>query len=49
MVALFIVGTSEYAVVWLGTDWDHEVEKGVQRNNQEMMYEVTRTAAEVNA
>jgi len=49
VVALFIVGTSEYAVVWLGTDWDHEIEKGVQRNNQEMMYEVTRTAAEVNA
>lgn len=49
VVALFIVGTCEYAVVWLGTDWDHEVEKGVWRNNQEMMHEVTRTASEVNA
>jgi MATE family multidrug resistance protein len=48
-VALFIVGTCEYAVVWLGTDWDHEVEMGVCRNNQEMMHEVTRTASEVNA
>jgi MATE family multidrug resistance protein len=49
VVALFIVGTCEYAVVWLGTDWDHEVEMGVCRNNQEMMHEVTRTASEVNA
>jgi MATE family multidrug resistance protein len=49
VVALFIVGTSEYAVVWLGTDWDHEVEKGVWRNNQEMMYEVTRTASEARS
>lgn len=49
VVALFIVGTCEYAVVWLGTDWDHEVEKGVLRNNQEMMYEVNGRVSEVNA
>jgi MATE family multidrug resistance protein len=49
VVALFIVGTCEYAVVWLGTDWNHEVEKGVLRNNQEMMHEVTGTVSEANA
>ncbi|KAI0087217.1 MATE efflux family protein [Irpex rosettiformis] len=35
VVALFIVGIGEYAVVWLGTDWDKEVEKGVERNREE--------------
>ncbi|KAI0276198.1 MATE efflux family protein [Russula aff. rugulosa BPL654] len=49
VVALFIVGTCEYAVVWLGTDWDHEIEKGVWRNNQEMMYEVNGRVSEVSA
>ena len=49
VVALFIVGTCEYAVVWLGTDWDHEVEKGVLRNNQEMMYQVNGRVSEVSA
>ena len=49
MVALFIVGTCEYAVVWLGTDWDHEVEKGVLRNNQEMMHQVSGRVSEVSA
>lgn len=48
-MALFIVGTCEYAVVWLGTDWDHEIEKGVLRNNQEMMYEVNGRVSEVSA
>lgn len=36
VVALFIVGSCEYGVVWLGTDWEHEVERGVKRNNPEM-------------
>ena len=49
VVALFIVGTCEYAVVWLGTDWDHEVEEGVRRNNQEMMYQVNGRVSEVSA
>jgi len=31
VVALFIVGLSEYGVVWLGTDWDREIEKASQR------------------
>jgi MATE family multidrug resistance protein len=47
-VALFIVGTCEYGVVWLGTNWEHEVEKGVLRNNPEMC-EVVVTATEVSA
>lgn len=36
--ALFVVGTCEYAVVWLGTDWEHEVVKGIKRNNPELYY-----------
>ena len=35
MVALFIVGLSEYAVVWLGTDWEKEVQRGIERNQAE--------------
>ncbi|THU97692.1 MATE efflux family protein [Dendrothele bispora CBS 962.96] len=35
VVGLTVVGLSEYAVVWLGTDWEREVEKGVQRNAEE--------------
>ncbi len=33
VVALFIVGTGEYVVVWLCTDWEKEVERGIERNN----------------
>lgn len=47
-MALFIVGTCEYGVVWLGTNWEHEVEKGVLRNNPEMR-EVVVTVTEVSA
>ncbi|KAI0311917.1 MOP flippase [Amylostereum chailletii] len=32
VVALFIVGIAEYYVVWLGTDWEWEVQKGAERN-----------------
>lgn len=35
VVALFIVGLGEYAAVWLGTDWEKEVKKGVERNREE--------------
>ncbi|KAI0366659.1 MATE efflux family protein [Pilatotrama ljubarskyi] len=35
VVALFIVGLSEYAVVWLGTDWEKEVQRGIERNEAE--------------
>ncbi|OBZ68673.1 putative transporter C11D3.06 [Grifola frondosa] len=35
VVALFIVGMGEYAVVWLGTDWDREVQQGIERNQEE--------------
>ncbi|KDQ51770.1 hypothetical protein JAAARDRAFT_40799 [Jaapia argillacea MUCL 33604] len=35
VVALFIVGLGEYGVVWLGTDWDREIQKGIKRNYQE--------------
>ena len=41
VVALFIVGSCEYAVVWLGTDWEHEVQKGIKRNNPELFREVS--------
>jgi multidrug resistance protein, MATE family len=32
---LFIVGFGEYAVVWFGTDWDKEIQKGVERNREQ--------------
>lgn len=35
VVALFIVGLSEYAVVWLGTDWPGEIRRSVERNEAE--------------
>ena len=35
VIGLFTVGLGEYAVVWLGTDWDLEVKKGIMRNAQE--------------
>lgn len=35
VVALFIVGIGEYAVVWLGTDWEKEVRKGMERIREE--------------
>jgi MATE family multidrug resistance protein len=43
--ALFVVGTCEYAVVWLGTNWEHEVEKGIRRNNPELHSEVSEVCA----
>ncbi|KAF8815439.1 MOP flippase [Phlegmacium glaucopus] len=42
VVGLFIVGIGEYCVVWLGTDWDLEVKKGIERNRKEA---ITRTMA----
>ena len=35
VIALFIVGLGEYGTVWLGTDWDKEVQKGIERNEAE--------------
>ncbi|KAH9925380.1 MATE efflux family protein [Epithele typhae] len=35
VVALFIVGLSEYGVVWMGTDWQKEVQRGIERNEAE--------------
>ncbi|TFY62016.1 hypothetical protein EVJ58_g4137 [Rhodofomes roseus] len=35
VVALFIVGLGEYAVVWLGTDWDKEIQYSIERNREE--------------
>lgn len=34
VVALFIVGAGEYFVVWLGTDWEGEVQRGAERNQR---------------
>ncbi|KAI6023771.1 MATE efflux family protein [Pisolithus microcarpus] len=33
VIGLFTVGTAEYVVVWLGTNWDKEVEKSMFRNS----------------
>ncbi|KAM5538601.1 hypothetical protein V8D89_007630 [Ganoderma adspersum] len=35
VVALFIVGLSEYGMVWFGTDWEKEVQRGIERNQAE--------------
>ncbi|EGN97035.1 hypothetical protein SERLA73DRAFT_185328 [Serpula lacrymans var. lacrymans S7.3] len=35
VIGLFTVGICEYAVVWLGTDWDREIQKGIERNAEE--------------
>ncbi|KAJ3763514.1 mate-domain-containing protein [Lentinula raphanica] len=35
VVGLTVVGVGEYLTIWLGTDWDHEVARGVQRNLEE--------------
>ena len=35
VIALFIVGLGEYGTVWLGTDWDKEIQKGIKRNQEE--------------
>ncbi|KAL4062494.1 MOP flippase [Scleroderma citrinum] len=35
VIGLFTVGISEYLVVWLGTDWDKEVQKSILRNEEE--------------
>ncbi|KAF9078281.1 MATE efflux family protein [Rhodocollybia butyracea] len=35
VVGLTIVGLCEYGAIWLGTDWDREVAKGVERNEEE--------------
>ncbi|THH07522.1 hypothetical protein EW145_g3322 [Phellinidium pouzarii] len=32
VVALFIVGIGLYVVVWRGTDWEKEVQRGIERN-----------------
>ncbi|KAI0820462.1 MATE efflux family protein [Trametes gibbosa] len=42
VIALFIVGFSEYAVVWLGTDWEKEIRLSVERNEAEAKRRQTR-------
>lgn len=32
VLGLFVVGIGEYGAVWLGTDWDKEVQRGKDRN-----------------
>ncbi|KAG1857342.1 MOP flippase [Suillus subalutaceus] len=35
VIGLFTVGLSEYGMVWLGTNWDREIQKGIKRNAEE--------------
>ncbi|KAG1812869.1 MATE efflux family protein [Suillus subaureus] len=35
VIGLFTVGLSEYGMVWLGTSWDREIQKGIKRNAEE--------------
>ncbi|KAF9046821.1 MATE efflux family protein [Hymenopellis radicata] len=46
VVALFIVGIGEYCVVWLATDWDLEVQLGIERNNVESKYRAAHAIEE---
>ncbi|KDR80908.1 hypothetical protein GALMADRAFT_91594 [Galerina marginata CBS 339.88] len=48
VVALFLVGVGEYCVVWLGTDWDLEVKKSVERNRQETKRHSTHSTLSSN-
>ncbi|KAF9262530.1 MOP flippase [Marasmius fiardii PR-910] len=36
VVGLTIVGICEFFVIWIGTDWEMEVEKGIDRNREEV-------------
>lgn len=51
VIALFIVGLGEYGVVWLGTDWEKEVQKGVLRNREDAKRreELLRAGAQNNS
>ena len=40
-----MVGIGEYGAVWLGTDWDKEVQRGKERN----LLEAKRQALHVNS
>ncbi|KAF9465957.1 MOP flippase [Collybia nuda] len=48
VLALFIVGLSEYGVVWLGTDWDLEVQKGIKRNQNEAKAQASQSSSLAN-
>lgn len=52
VIALLIVGLGEYGAVWLGTDWDKEVQKGIERNEAEAkrraLYERTAASSEIS-
>jgi len=41
VIGLFLVGIGEYYVVWLGTDWGLEVNKGIERNRLEAKLRAT--------
>ena len=44
VLGLFVVGIGEYGAVWLGTDWDKEVQRGKERN----LLEAKRQALHAN-
>jgi MATE family multidrug resistance protein len=43
VLGLFVVGIGEYGAVWLGTDWDKEVQRGRERNLLEAKRQALRT------
>ncbi|KAI0700316.1 MOP flippase [Cytidiella melzeri] len=47
VVALFVVGLGEYTVVWLGTNWEREVERGIERNREEAKRRLAHDGASV--
>ena len=48
MLGLFVVGIGEYGAVWLGTDWDKEVQRGRERNLLEAKRTVINAADHAN-
>ena len=41
VVALFIVGLGLYGIVWKGTDWEQEVQHGIERNRADELVRQT--------
>lgn len=48
VLGLFVVGIGEYGAVWLGTDWDKEVQRGRERNLLEAKRQAINAADHAN-
>ncbi|KIM90270.1 hypothetical protein PILCRDRAFT_94817 [Piloderma croceum F 1598] len=48
VLGLFVVGIGEYGAVWLGTDWDKEVQRGRERNLLEANRQALQDVGHIN-